>query len=76
MTVLEAVFDSDTGESLAEILARLFGLMSNFDGRLTLILDSLFNGLTANPFLVTFEDLDGAELVSGVWNKPLARLEC
>lgn len=34
----------------------------------------LINDVTGNPFLITFEDLDGLE-VTGTWNQAQARLE-
>lgn len=38
--------------------------------------DSVFNNITANPFQITFVDLTGITLSSGVWNATLQRLEC
>lgn len=35
----------------------------------------LYNDITANPHSMTFENLDGL-VVTGVWNKTMARLEC
>lgn len=38
--------------------------------------DAIFNDITTNPFSITFQDLNGITLKSGVWNKPQVRLEC
>lgn len=38
--------------------------------------DALFSDITTNPFSVTFGDLNGIALSSGVWNATLQRLEC
>jgi len=44
--------------------------------RLENVNNGLFTDITTNPFLVTFESLDGLEIISGVWNEALARVEC
>ena len=52
----------------------LRGTISDIDGRLAL-LELLFNtSVTGNPFLVTFETLEGTT-VEGVWNQPSKRIE-
>lgn len=38
--------------------------------------DAVFSDITTNPFQITFVDLDGITLSSGVWNATLQRLEC
>ena len=38
--------------------------------------DAVFSDITTNPFQITFVDLDGIKLSSGVWNATLQRLEC
>lgn len=38
--------------------------------------DAVFSDITTNPFQITFVDLDGITLTSGVWNSTLQRLEC
>ena len=38
--------------------------------------DAVFSDITTNPFQITFVDLDGITLTSGVWNASLQRLEC
>ena len=38
--------------------------------------DAVFSEITTNPFQITFANLDGITLTSGVWNATLQRLEC
>lgn len=38
--------------------------------------DAVFSDITTNPFQITFVDLEGIILTSGVWNSTLQRLEC
>ena len=37
---------------------------------------NLYDPITGNPHTYTFDSLTGIKVVSGVWNKPQARLEC
>lgn len=50
--------------------------IDELSGRTQTLWDAVFTAITTNPFLITFSDLEGVDLKSGVWNKPLARLEC
>ncbi len=45
-------------------------------GKIATMWDALFGALTTNPFLVTFGDLTGIKLTSGIWNKQNSRIEC
>lgn len=38
--------------------------------------DAVFSEITSNPFQITFVDLEGITLNSGIWNETLQRLEC
>lgn len=38
--------------------------------------NAVFGEITGNPFSITFENLDGVTLTSGVWNATYLRLEC
>ena len=38
--------------------------------------NALFHDIKSNPFLVTFENLEGIVLTKGVWNQEKKRLEC
>jgi hypothetical protein len=52
------------------------GNMTDIEGRLTQIEDSIWSGITTNPFSISFEDLSGLVLTFGVWNQILRRIEC
>jgi len=52
------------------------GHLADIDGRISLIEDSLFNGITTNPFLISFDNLTGIVLTYGVWNTIFNRIEC
>lgn len=38
--------------------------------------DAIFVDITANPFQITFETLEGVTVTTGIWNESYARLEC
>jgi len=50
--------------------------MTALSGRVGRIEDAIFNNITANPFIVTFENLDGVRLIKGNWNREKQRIEC
>ena len=52
------------------------GLISENSAQIAIIWDALFNNLTENPFMVTFNNLTGVNLQQGIWNNTAARLEC
>lgn len=45
-------------------------------GKIATLWDAVFGDITTNPFQITFADLSGITLTSGVWNAPRQRLEC
>lgn len=45
-------------------------------GKIATLWDAVFSDITTNPFQITFADLSGITLTSGVWNAPRQRLEC
>lgn len=47
---------------------------SDQDARIKRLEDMLVNDISGNPYLITFENLDGV-IVEGVWNRALARIE-
>lgn len=53
----------------------LLNLINALQDRVKLIENVLFNDITANPFLIVFDNLDGI-ITSGVWNEELQRIEC
>lgn len=50
-------------------------LLQLIEDRVVWLLNRVFNDITANPFNITFESLDGLT-VTGVWNAALNRIEC
>lgn len=67
-------------ESIKNILdenaaGNLLNLITALQDRVKLIENVLFNDITANPFLIVFDNLDGI-ITSGVWNEELQRIEC
>ena len=52
------------------------GSIIGLTGRVLQMEDSLFNEITANPFIVSFENLDGLNVVRGIWNPTFQRIEC
>ena len=69
----------DTGERKAYLQnASTAGLMATLDdheARILRLEDFLFNDITGNPHSITFTNLTGL-VVTRVWNKSKARLEC
>lgn len=45
------------------------------EDRVVMLLNSIFNDISSNPFFMTFDTLSGVE-ANGVWNESSARLEC
>jgi hypothetical protein len=68
-----AITTANNALSLAQSNA---GHLTDIDGRISLIEDSLFNGITTNPFLISFDNLTGVVLTYGVWNTIFNRIEC
>lgn len=50
-------------------------LLQLMEDRIVLLMNRVFNDITANPFIMTFASLDGLT-VKGVWNESAGRLEC
>lgn len=50
-------------------------LLQLMEDRIVLLLNRLYNDITANPFDISFESLDGLT-VTGVWNTSANRIEC
>lgn len=44
--------------------------------RIARLEDALFSNITGNPFLISFDNLTGIQLVKGIWNEQLQRIEC
>lgn len=52
-------------------------LLQLIEDRVVLLMNSVFNDISANPFNITFDTLSvSPDTVVGIWNKELSRLEC
>lgn len=50
--------------------------IAGIESRVSRVEDGLFNNITGNPFLASFDSLDGITLVKGSWNEERKRIEC
>lgn len=50
--------------------------VAGIESRVSRVEDGLFNNITGNPFLASFDSLDGITLVKGIWNEERKRIEC
>ena len=50
-------------------------LLQVMEDRTVWLMNRIFNDITANPFNITFESMDGLT-ATGVWNDTLKRIEC
>lgn len=50
-------------------------LLQLMEDRITWLMNSIFNDISANPFSIEFNTLDGFT-ITGVWNESLRRIEC
>lgn len=50
--------------------------VNQYESRIARLEDGLFNDITGNPFLVTFDGLTGIVVTKGVWNRERQRIEC
>lgn len=60
----------DSGYAPGDLLPK--SVMTKID----LIWTAVFDDSASNPFIYSFENLDGITLNSGVWNVSSGRLEC
>jgi hypothetical protein len=50
-------------------------LLQLMEDRIVWLMNSIFNNISANPFTMDFNSLDGLT-VTGVWNESLRPIEC
>lgn len=50
-------------------------LLQPIEDRVVWLMNRVFDDITANPFEIKFDNLDGL-IVTGVWNTTLNRIEC
>ena len=63
-------------EQAAAAVVDLSNVVQRNTSKITTLWDAVFGDITTNPFQITFANLDGITLTSGVWNATLQRLEC
>lgn len=66
-------------QNITNMLAQLITIAQNVQANTSAISnleDMVLANLTTNPFSITFGDLEGVTLVSGIWNTTLQRIEC
>jgi hypothetical protein len=54
----------------------LLNTINGLATRLAVVEGGLYNDVTTNPFEITFNNLNGLILLSGIWNEPMERIEC
>lgn len=59
-----------------QMVIDLSKIVAQNTSKIATLWDAVFSEITTNPFQITFSDLDGITLSSGVWNATLQRLEC
>jgi len=52
------------------------GLIVDMQGQIAQLQESINNNITANPFMVTFSNLNGIVLARGIWDAANHRIEC
>lgn len=67
---------AETAAQAAADASNALNLAAGLESRVARVEDGLFNNITGNPFLVSFDALDGVTLVKGVWNAERQRIEC
>lgn len=67
---------AQTAEQAAATAAEALNAATEAASRLSRVEDGLFNNITGNPFLVSFDSLTGIVLSKGVWNAERQRIEC
>jgi hypothetical protein len=55
---------------------QLLNLINSNSMRITVIENAVYSDIITNPFEITFQTLDGIELISGIWNEAYERIEC
>ena len=69
----QAIAIAQVAEASANDLSNAVGQNTS---KIATLWDAVFSDITSNPFQITFADLTGITLKSGVWNASLQRLEC
>ena len=67
---------AETAAKAAADAEQALNLAAGLESRVSRVEDGIYNNITGNPFLVSFDSLDGIILVKGVWNEAQHRVEC
>lgn len=65
----------DSAQAL-ENSERNSGSISTIQGQIEQIMETLYSDVTANPWAISFDNLDGINVTHGIYNPTLQRLEC
>ena len=60
----------------AQAVVDLSNTVAQNTSKITTLWDAVFGDIVTNPFQITFVDLEGITLTTGIWNASLQRLEC
>lgn len=66
---------AQAAQAAADAAAALAAVAS-LESRVARVEDGIFNNITGNPYLVSFDSLDGIVLTKGIWNADRKRIEC
>ena len=66
----------EIAQQAAAAVIDLSNVVQQNTSKITTLWEAVFGDITTNPFQITFANLDGITLTSGVWNATLQRLEC
>ncbi|MEA5057783.1 MAG: phage tail protein [Anaerotignum propionicum] len=67
---------TQTAVQAAGTAAQAMNKNAELESRIARVEDGLFSNITGNPFLVSFDSLNGITIVKGVWNSVQQRIEC
>lgn len=59
-----------------QVVIDLTNSVTQNTSKIATLWDAVFSEITVNPFQITFSNLDGITLTSGIWNTTYQRLEC
>jgi len=63
-------------DGAAQAVISISNSVAQNTSKINTLWDAVFSDITTNPFQITFVNLSGITLTSGVWNATLQRLEC
>lgn len=63
-------------DGAAQSVVNISNATAQNTSKINTLWDAVFGDITTNPFQITFVNLSGITLTSGVWNATLQRLEC